>query len=64
MGSLVMYEVLYDETGILEGARRIEDPKVFEACRAELAELYGKGEALLSYFDREIAPLPPPAIAG
>jgi hypothetical protein len=63
LGSLVMYEVLYDETGLLAGARRIDDPKILAGCRTELAELYEKGEDLLTYFDREIAPLPPPALA-
>ncbi|WP_424534622.1 DUF6879 family protein [Sphaerisporangium viridialbum] len=62
LGSLTMYEVLYDDTGILSGARRIDDQSVLDACRAQLAELYDKGEALLSYFDREIATLPPPTV--
>jgi hypothetical protein len=62
LGSLIMYEVLYDDAGILAGARRIDNQAVLDACRAELAELYDKGEALLSYYDREIATLPPPAV--
>ncbi|GAA3807312.1 hypothetical protein GCM10022226_29370 [Sphaerisporangium flaviroseum] len=62
LGSLTMYEVLYDDTGILIGARRVDDQAVLDACRAQLAELYDKGEALLSYFDREIATLPPPTV--
>nr|WP_203983483.1 DUF6879 family protein [Sphaerisporangium rufum] len=62
LGSLTMYEVLYDATGILDGARRIDDRRVLDGCRAQLAELYDKGEDLLSYFDREIATLPPPIV--
>jgi hypothetical protein len=60
LGARVLYEVLYDETATLSGARRIDDPGVIVACRQELSELHDKGEDLLAYFDREIAPLPPP----
>ncbi|MEV6983206.1 DUF6879 family protein [Sphaerisporangium sp. NPDC051017] len=63
LGGLTMYEVLYDDAGILAGGRRIDDQSVLDACRAQLAELYDKGENLLSYFEREIAPLPPPTVA-
>jgi hypothetical protein len=61
LGTSALYEVLYDETGALSGARRIGNPTVLTACRNELTELFNKGEDLLVYFDREIAPLPPPA---
>ena len=60
LGTQVLYAVLYDETGRLAGARRIDDPDVIAACRQEISELYDKSEDLLPYFDREIAPLPPP----
>ncbi|GIH98526.1 DUF6879 family protein [Planobispora takensis] len=60
LGSLTMYEVLYDATGTLSGARRIDDPVLLSDCRAELAQLYDQGEDLLGYFEREIAPLSPP----
>jgi hypothetical protein len=59
LGGQVLYEVQYDET-TLSGARRIDDPGVIAACRQELSELFDKGEDVLAYFDREIAPLPPP----
>jgi hypothetical protein len=62
LGTSTMYAVLYDETGTLSGARRIDDPHVVEACRRELSEIYAKGEDLLTYFEREIAPLPPPNV--
>lgn len=57
-----MYEVLYDQTGTLSGTRCIDDHAALDACRAQLEELYDKGEALLDYFNREIAPLPPPKV--
>lgn len=63
LGALTMYEVLYDDSGTLSGARRIDDPDAIDACRRELSELYGEAEDLLAYFEREIAPLPPPNVA-
>ncbi|GHH63266.1 hypothetical protein GCM10017673_03820 [Streptosporangium violaceochromogenes] len=63
LGSQTMYEVLYDATGTLRGARRIDDPRLRDGCRAQPAELYERAEDLLGYFDREIAPLPPPGVA-
>jgi hypothetical protein len=62
LGRAVMYEVLYDETATLSGARRIDDPAVIRACRQELDRLFEKGEDLLVYFDREIASMPPPTL--
>jgi hypothetical protein len=62
LGTSTLYEVLYDETGNLSGARRMDEPAVITACRRELAELFGKAEDLLTYFQREIEPLPPPKI--
>jgi hypothetical protein len=64
LGTTVMYEVLYDHTGTHSGGRRIDDGGVIAACREELQELYDKGEDLLTYFEREIAPLPPPNTGG
>lgn len=61
MGSLAMYEVLYDETGILSGARKFEDPVLISSCRQEVQALLARGEDFQSFFEREIVPLPPPA---
>lgn len=60
LGADVMYEVLYDATGTHSGARRIDDPAVVSSCGREISEFYEMGEDLQVYFDREIAPLPPP----
>ena len=60
LGSEVLYEVRYDRTGTLSGARRIDDPAVIAACRTEISVLYDQAEDLLTYFQREIARLPPP----
>jgi len=62
MGSLAMYEVLYDETGVLAGGRRFTDPSLISGCRAEVQALYEEGEDFRTFFEREIAPLPPPTV--
>jgi Family of unknown function (DUF6879) len=64
LGTSALYEVLYDETGTHCGGRRIDDPSVIGACLQELTELRREGEDLLAYFNREIAPLPPPNADG
>lgn len=60
LGTKVLYEILYDDTGTHYGARKLLDPAVIHACRVEMASLYEQAEDLLSFFDREIAHLPPP----
>ncbi|GII54515.1 hypothetical protein Pth03_29040 [Planotetraspora thailandica] len=59
----LMYEVLYDEAGAHVGGRRITDAHVVEACVRTMADLYGKAEDLLDYYEREVVPLPPPKIS-
>lgn len=63
VGSRVLYEVCYDDTWAACGARRIDDPAVIGQAVAEIAELWRKAEPLSAYFEREIAPLPPPAVS-
>jgi hypothetical protein len=55
----VMYEILYRD-GVLAGARKFTDRYLVAECRREIADLWHAGEDLLSYFNREIASLPPP----
>lgn len=62
MDSLAMYEILYDETGVLAGGRKFSDPGLIARCRAEVRELYAGGEDFRTFFDREIAALPPPVV--
>jgi len=62
LGDRVLYQVLYDPSGTPSGARRITDPEVIQACRADLALLFTHAEPLLDFFTREIAPLPAPAV--
>jgi hypothetical protein len=62
MGSLAMYEVLYDEHGVLAGGRKFTDPELVAGCRAEVQALHDQGEDFRTFFDREIASLPPPVV--
>jgi hypothetical protein len=60
LGSSTLYHVRYDDAGELTGAVRVTDPSAV-ATAAELAEhLYEQGEDLTAFFDRVVAPLPPP----
>jgi hypothetical protein len=60
LDTLTMYQVLYDDKGTLNGARRVDDTDVIKACGRELTTLFDRGEDLLAYFEREIVFLPPP----
>jgi hypothetical protein len=62
MDSLAMYEVLYDETGVLSGGRKFTDADLIAGCRAEVQALYAEGEDFWTFFEREIVPLPPPTV--
>jgi hypothetical protein len=62
MGSLVMYEVLYDEDGVLAGGRKFSDPELIAGCLAEVQALHRHGENFQRFYDREIARLPPPVL--
>jgi hypothetical protein len=64
LGPPVMYEILYDANSALCGGRKIDDPEVIEACRDDIEALYSNGEEFSTFFEREIAPLPPPACRG
>lgn len=55
-----MYEVLYNENGVLSGGRKYTDPDLVAAIRAEVQDLYDEGEDFRSFFEREIVHLPPP----
>lgn len=57
-----MYEVLYDETGVLAGGRKFTDSEMIRGCLSDVRALYEQGEDLRTFFEREIAPLPSPAV--
>ncbi|MUL41390.1 hypothetical protein FZ103_09400 [Streptomonospora sp. PA3] len=62
LGGRVMFLVRYDSSGRADGAWRIDDRGAIGEAADELAALFEAGEPLPDYFQREIAPLPPPAV--
>ncbi len=62
LGDETVYKILYSEEGALAGAVRFADAGITTRCRTFIEELYGLGEDLIPYFDREAAHLPPPRV--
>jgi hypothetical protein len=60
LGGQVLYEVLYTVEGIHEGAVRHTDSGIVARYEAFIRQLYADGEDIQSYFEREVAHLPPP----
>ncbi|MGM9333537.1 DUF6879 family protein [Streptomyces murinus] len=56
-----VYEIRYDAEGVLEGAVRHLDTGARDRVAAWIEKLYGLGEDVGTFFDREVAPLEPPA---
>jgi hypothetical protein len=59
MDNEVMYEAVYDDQGVLEYALRYTDKALVSRCHDFIAALYAEGEPISTFFDREIAGLPP-----
>ncbi|GAA4934789.1 hypothetical protein GCM10023224_14260 [Streptomonospora halophila] len=64
LGGRVLFLVRYESQGRACGAWRIEDRDAIAATVADLAALFDGGTPLLDYFEREIAPLPAPAVGS
>ncbi|WP_405897916.1 hypothetical protein OG242_10615 [Streptomyces sp. NBC_00727] len=62
LGSSVMYEVLYDDSGELVGGIRFDDPRDVSRYRRAIQEMHRSGEPLDGFFSRRVASLPPPAV--
>jgi hypothetical protein len=60
LGGEVLYQVLYTESGVPDGAIRYTDPDIIGCWESYIKELYRAGEDVLLYFAREVAHLPPP----
>jgi hypothetical protein len=60
LGTEVMYEAVYDSSGVLEHVVRYSGPPLIRRCRDFISGLYQRGEPIAGYFAREVAPLPPP----
>jgi hypothetical protein len=60
----VMYQPIYDASGVGECGVRYTDKALVSRCRDFIADLYARGEPLADFFRREIEPLPPPHSPG
>ncbi|MCC5581271.1 hypothetical protein IMZ11_37275 [Microtetraspora sp. AC03309] len=64
LGEDVMYEVLYNDDGILAGGVRYTDPSLVAECRSIIVALYESGADLSDYFDRNRETLDPSPCGG
>lgn len=60
LGDHVVYQILYNRHGILDGAVRFASRDVTFRCRKFVLSLYEAGEEISSFFDRKVSHLPPP----
>ncbi|MFJ5952531.1 DUF6879 family protein [Streptomyces noursei] len=59
----VLFRVLYADTGVPDGAIRFTEPDIVDSWVAYVRSAYAAAEDIVSYFDRVVAPLPPPPAA-
>ncbi|PSK89365.1 hypothetical protein CLV63_1261 [Murinocardiopsis flavida] len=64
LGGRTLYRVLYDEVGAPYGAVRYTDPEIIGNWEDYIRGLYEVGEDVRTFFDREVAHLPPPTVAA
>ncbi|MGS2588266.1 DUF6879 family protein [Streptomyces hebeiensis] len=64
LGDRAMYEVVYDDDGNADGARRYTDPALIAETSAGFDTLYGRAEPFQEFFEREILPLGAPVVSG
>ena len=60
LGPSTAYHILYDADGVLTGGVKVTDPQAVGRVTRLVRRLYGEGEDLATFFEREVAPLPPP----
>lgn len=60
LGDHVVYQALYDEQGVLHAAVKFVDQQLVLRCREFIMNVYEAGQPLAAWFDRNVAPLPPP----
>jgi hypothetical protein len=61
LGPSILYEILYTDDGEPAGGVKITDPRVVAHVEEISRYLYEAGEDLATFFEREVAPLPPPS---
>ncbi|MDT3395951.1 hypothetical protein RKE29_04725 [Streptomyces sp. B1866] len=64
LGDGTLYQVIYDETGVPDGAIRYTDHALVRSWENYIQQLYEAGEDLVSYFERKVSRLRPPAMTG
>jgi len=52
LGEQTVYQVLYDDDGVVTGAKRVAAPKIAKACRDDVATLWNQGEDLANFLAR------------
>ncbi|MFC7276043.1 DUF6879 family protein [Paractinoplanes rhizophilus] len=60
LGTAVMYQAIYDDTGVLESALRFTDRDLILRCQRFIQDLYEAGQPLEPFFVSHVAMLPPP----
>jgi uncharacterized protein DUF6879 len=60
VGQDTVYEIVYSDDGVLDGAIRYVDLAVALRCKKVCEGLYRRGEDMARFFRREVASLPPP----
>ncbi|MFS7873080.1 DUF6879 family protein, partial [Streptomyces asiaticus] len=63
LGGHTLFQVLYTEAGVANGAIRYTDRDLVERWENYIKALYAVGEEVISYFDREVAHLDPPTLS-
>jgi hypothetical protein len=60
LGTEVMYEIVYDENGRVQGAVRFRDRELIVRCQEVIQDFHSAGEDVESFFEREVAGLGSP----
>jgi hypothetical protein len=63
LGSDALYEILYSEQGIVEGASCFTDRETITRCRQFIERLYAEGQELNHYFQDAVTKLDPPHVS-
>ncbi|MGW2330174.1 DUF6879 family protein [Streptomyces sp. NPDC001700] len=64
LGGHTLFQVLYTEEGVANGAIRYTDPDLVERWESYIKALYTAGEDVIPYFDREVAHLDSPKLSA
>ncbi|MDT0342277.1 DUF6879 family protein [Streptomyces litchfieldiae] len=62
LGGQTLYEVVYTDAGVPDGGIRFTEPDLVRGWEDFIRTLFEGGEDIASYFEREVAPLPPPQL--